>query len=139
MTRRGRAPVARSSVSAYSASGRGARAVGGVESLAEEFSRFGAAIAAPKHGAEVGEGTRAFKPGVAALERGDGLTEQRRSTVTAGDDAGGAHSHAECARGAERLRELELFFGQAFRRFMIAEREVGERGLRTPGEVARGR
>jgi hypothetical protein len=109
--------------------GWGAGAVGGVESLAEELPRFGAAIPAPKHCAEVGERTCALKPGVATLERGDGLTEQRRSTVTAGDDAGGAQSHAECARGSECLRELKLFFGQAFRRFVIAEREMGERGL----------
>jgi hypothetical protein len=55
--------------------GSGARAVGGVECLAEELSRFGAAVASPKHGAEVSERARSFQPGVAALERVDGLTE----------------------------------------------------------------
>ena len=107
----------------------GAGAVGGVECLAEELSRFGASVASPKHGAEVGERARSFQPGVAALERVDGLTEQRRSTVTAGHDAGGAQRHAECARSAERPRELKLLFRQAFRRFVIAERELDECGL----------
>src|SRR5262245_26744646 len=55
--------------------GSGARAVGGVECFAEELSRFGASVASPKHGAEVGERARSFQPGVAALERLDGLTE----------------------------------------------------------------
>ena len=40
----------------------GARAVGGVERLAEELSRFGAPVAPPKHGAEVGESSRSFQP-----------------------------------------------------------------------------
>ena len=107
----------------------GAGSVRGVERLAEQLPRFSAAIASPKHGAEVSEGARSFQPGVTALERVDRLTEQKRSTLTAGHYAGGTPSHAECARGAERLRELKLFFGQAFRRFVIAEREMGERGF----------
>ena len=136
-TRRGRAPVARSSVSACSRERLGARAVGGVECLAEELSRFGAPIAPPKQGAEVGEGARSLQPGVAPLERVDRLAEQGRSTVTAGNDAGGALRHAECARGAECPGELELLFCEASCRLALAEREMGERGLRSPGEVTR--
>jgi len=62
--------------------------VGGVECLAEQLSSFGAPVASPKHGAEVSEGTRSLQAGVAALEGVDGLTEQGRSTLTAGHDAG---------------------------------------------------
>ena len=115
----------------------GARAVGGVECLAQKLPRLGASIAPPKHGAEVGESARSLQPGVAALERVDGLTEQGRSAVAAGHDAGGTHRHAERARGAECPRELELLVCEALRRFAVAERELGERGLRAPGEVAR--
>ena len=109
--------------------GPGTSAVGGVEGLAEELARFGAAIATPKHGAEVGKGTCSLQRGVTALERLDCLTEQGRSTVAAGHDAGGAKRHAECARGSECLSELKLLFGEAFRGFVIAQREMGERGL----------
>jgi hypothetical protein len=109
--------------------GSGAGAVGSVESLAEELPRFGAAIAAPEQGAEVCEGARSLQAGVAALERGDGLAKQGRSTVTAGHDAGGTHRHAERARGAERAGELNLLLCKASRRFVIAEREMDERGL----------
>ena len=111
--------------------------MGGVECLAEELSRFGAPIAPPKQGAEVGERARSFQPGVATLERVDRLAEQGRSTLTAGHDAGGALRHAECARGAERPGELELLFCETSCRLALAEREVGERGLRPPGEVTR--
>ena len=136
-TRRGRAPVARSSVSACSRERPGARAVGGVECLAEELSRFGAPIAPPEHGAEVGEGARALQSRVATLEGVDGLAEQGRSALAAGNDAGGALGDAERARGAERPGELELLVREASRRLVLAEREMSERGLRSPGEVAR--
>src|SRR6266498_2376358 len=114
-----------------------ARAVGGLECLAEQFSRFGAPIAPSEQGAEVGKGARSLQPGVSALERVDRLTEQGRSTITAGHDAGGALGHAERARGAERSGELELLVCEAFRLLSLAEREVGDRGLRPPGKVAR--
>jgi hypothetical protein len=107
----------------------GASAVGGVQCLAEQLPRFGAAVAAPEQGAEICEGARSLQAGVAALERLDGLAKQGRSTVTAGHDAGGTHRHAECARGAERAGELKLLLYQASRRFVIAERELDERGL----------
>src|SRR5512133_2026319 len=64
--------------------------------------------------------------------------EQGRPTVTAGHDAGGTQRHAECARGAESPGQLELLRCEAFSRLLIAERELGERGLRSPREVARG-
>ena len=66
----------------------------------------------------------------------DGLAQQGRSALAAGHDAGGTPGDAERARGAECLGELELLRGQAYGRFVLAEREVGERGLRTPREVA---
>ena len=62
----------------------------GVQRLAEELSRFGAAITSPKHGAEVSEGASAFQLSLAALERVDGLTEQKLSALASGDDAGRA-------------------------------------------------
>ena len=115
----------------------GAQAVGDVERLAEKLSGLGAPIAPPKEGAEVSQGTRSFQSGVAALERVDGLTKQELSTLTAGHDAGGMLCHAECARGAECPGKLELLFRQASGRFAVAEHEMGERGLRSPREVAR--
>ena len=66
----------------------------GIECLAQQLPSFGASVAAPKHRAEVGEGARSFKPGVAALKRVDRLTEQRRSMLTAGHDAGSALRYA---------------------------------------------
>ena len=111
--------------------------MGGVECLAQQLPRLGATIAAPEHRAEVGERARSFQPRVAALEGLDRLAEQGRSAVTAGHDAGGTQRDAECARGAERPGELELLFCQTFSRLVIAERELGECGLRSPGEVAR--
>src|SRR5205814_10410422 len=85
-----------------------ARAVSGVECRAQELACLGAPIAPPEHGPEVGESARSFQPGVTALERVDGLTNQELSTLTAGHDAGGTLRDAERARGAERLSELEL-------------------------------
>ena len=80
---------------------------------------------------------RSFQPRVTTVERVDRLTEQGRSTVTAGHDTSGTQCDAECARGAERPGKLELLFCQTFRRLVIAERELGEGGHRSPGEVAR--
>ena len=57
--------------------------------------------------------------------------------VTAGNDAGGTLRHAERARGAECPGELELLVCEASRRLVLAEREMGERGLRSPGEITR--
>ena len=91
----------------------GARAVGGVECLAQEFSRLGSPIAPPQQGAEVGEGARSLQARVATLERLDRLTEQKRPTVTAGHDAGGMLRHAERTRGAECPGELDLLFCEA--------------------------
>ena len=109
----------------------------GVDRLAQELSRFGAPVAAPKHGTEVGEGTRAFQPGAAALELVDGLTEERCSTVTAGHEPGCALRQAECARCTECLREPKLLFGQASCGVAIAERELCERCLGPPREETR--
>jgi hypothetical protein len=78
-----------------------ARAMGGVESLAEELSRFGAPVAPPEQGAEIGEGTRSLQPCVTTLEGVDRLAEQEPSTLTAGHDAGGTHRHAERAWSPE--------------------------------------
>jgi hypothetical protein len=65
-----------------------------VECFAEELSGFSAPVASPKHGAEVSQGTRSFQPRIAAFEGGDGLTEQGRSAVTAGHDAGSTLRYA---------------------------------------------
>jgi hypothetical protein len=54
----------------------GARAVGGLECLAKQCSSFAAAIAPPKQGAEVSEGTRPFQRGVTMLKGLDRLAEQ---------------------------------------------------------------
>ena len=118
----------------------GAGAVGGVERLAEQLSRFGAAVASPKHGAEVGERARSFQPGVAALERVDrphGAATLPRSPPAT---TPAARSATPSARGAPNARaSSKLLFCEAFRRFAIAEREMGERGLRSPGERSSGR
>ena len=112
-------------------------AVGGVEGLAEQLSRFGTSVAPPEHRPEVGKRASPLESGIAALEHLDRLTEQGHSTVTARHDAGGTQGHTECARCAEGPGQLKLLFCQAYRRFVIAESELGERGLRSPGEVAR--
>ena len=108
----------------------------GVECLAQELARLGASIAPAKHGAEVGESARSFQAGV-TLECLDGLPKQELSTLAAGDEAGGTFRDAERARGAERAGELELLFCEASCRLGIAEREMGKRGFRSPGEIAR--
>jgi hypothetical protein len=117
--------------------GSGARAVGGVECLAEQFPRFSAAIAAPEQCTEVGERPRSLQPRVAALERVKGLMEQERSTVTACDDPGGTQGHTERARRAECAGEFEVLFGEPSCRCTVAERVMGERRLRPPGEITR--
>src|SRR5215208_2837569 len=114
-----------------------APAVGGIESLAEKFPRFGAAVAPPEQGAEVGERTCSLHVRIASLERVDCLAEQGRSTVAAGNDAGGTLRRSQCAGSAECRGELDLLVCEASRRLALAEREVGERRLRAPGEVAR--
>ena len=75
--------------------------------------------------------------GVATLELVDRLAEQGRPTLTAGNDAGGAFCHAERARRAERSGEFEFLCGAALGLVALAEREMSERGLRSPGEVTR--
>jgi hypothetical protein len=103
--------------------------VGGVESLAEELSRFRASIAPPKHRAEVSESPRSFQVGITLVEGVDGLAEQGCSTVTAGHDAGRTKRHAECAGRAERAGEPKFVFCQASRRFLIADRKMDEGSL----------
>jgi hypothetical protein len=100
----------------------GTRAMGGVECVTEQFSSFGAAIAPPKHGAEIGKGAGSFQFGIAALEHFDRLTEQQLSTVAAGHDAGGALGDAESARSSERQRELDFLLCETSRLFAFAER-----------------
>ncbi|TMM33789.1 MAG: hypothetical protein E6F93_04775 [Actinobacteria bacterium] len=82
-----------------------------VECLAEQLSCFGASIAPPKQGAEVGKGTRSLQLGIAMLEGVDRLTEQELPTVTAGHDAGGALRHAERAPGQTTGEGLQEFGG----------------------------
>jgi hypothetical protein len=89
----------------------GALALSAVQRVAEKFSRLGAPIAAPKDGAEVGEGARAFQPCVATLEGFDGLAKQEFSLLAASGDAGRSLRHAEHARSAESVRKLELRSG----------------------------
>jgi hypothetical protein len=72
----------------------GARTVGDVECLAQELSRFGAPIASSEQGAEVGESARSLQAGIAPLERVDRPAEQGRSTITAGNNAGGTLRYA---------------------------------------------
>src|SRR6266571_9470173 len=72
------------------------------------------------------------------LERVDRLTEQELSSLTTGHDAGCTARNAERARGAESACKLELLLCEAFCRFVIAEREMGQRSLRPPREVTRG-
>jgi hypothetical protein len=67
-----------------------ARAARGVQCLAKELSRFCASITPPKLGAEVSEGASPFQLGIAALERVDGFTEQKLSTLASGHEASGA-------------------------------------------------
>src|SRR5262249_35181066 len=62
--------------------------------------------------------------------------EERRPPVAACDEPGGAFGDPEGARGAERAGELELLVGEASRGLELREREVGERSLRPPREVA---
>src|SRR5206468_859830 len=116
----------------------GTRTVSGVESLTEQLAGFGAVIAATEERAEVGQGARSLQGRIGALERGRRLAEEQRSVVTSGDDAGGAHRDTKRTRGAECARELELFGCKAFRRFLVAEHEMGERSLGPPGDPARG-
>jgi hypothetical protein len=115
----------------------GACVVGGIECLAEELSRFGAPIAPPEQGAEVGEGACSLQPGVAPLELVDRLAEQGPSTITAGNNARSPLCHAHCARSAECPGELELLFYEASGRLALAERALRESGLRPPGEETR--
>src|SRR4029453_10185400 len=77
------------------------------------------------------------QPCIALLERVDRLTEQGRSIVSAGNDAGGALRHAKRARGAERPGELELLVCQASCRLVLAECEMSKSGVRSPREVTR--
>src|SRR5215207_3713055 len=79
----------------------GARAMSGVECLAEQLSSFAAAVASPQHRAEVGEGARSLQRDLAALELVDRLTQEQRSAVTAGNDAGSTLRYPERARRAE--------------------------------------
>src|SRR5829696_4325269 len=108
-----------------------------VERLAEELSSLAAAIAPSEHGAEVGESARPFQPGVTTLEVVHRLAEKRFTALAAGDDSGGTLRHARGARGAECPGELDLLVDEPRGRIPITERELGERGLRPPGEVAR--
>src|SRR6185369_15663937 len=78
-----------------------------------------------------------FQTGVDSFERVDGLTKQRGSTVTAGHHAGGTQGDAKRARAAECPRMLKLLFCQPLRGFEIAERQIGERSIRSPGDVTR--
>jgi hypothetical protein len=80
---------------------------------------------------------RALQRGVATLEVVECLAEQGRPALAAGNDTGGAFGHAERPRGAERPGEFEFLCGSAFGLVAVAECEVSERGLRSPGEVTR--
>ena len=103
--------------------------MGGVECVSEELSRFGAAIAPPEQGAEIGQGACSLQPGVAPLELVDRLAEQGRSTVTACNDAGGPLGYTDRAWGSECPGELELLLREALGQLALAERELGERGV----------
>jgi hypothetical protein len=107
----------------------GARAVGGVECVAEELSRLGAPVAPPQHCAEVDERARAFQHYVGVLECLNRLAKQQLSLFTAGGEAGRPLRDAEGARDAECPGKLELLFRKAPSLLLLAEREPGERGL----------
>jgi len=87
----------------------GSDAVGCVEGIAEELSRFRPSVAPPKHCPEVDESSCSFQSRLAVFERVNGLAEQLLSAITAGHDAGGAARHANRAGRTERPCKLELF------------------------------
>ena len=109
-----------------------------VERFAQELPSFGSAVAAPELRAEIGKRTRALQSRTGSCEPVNSLAKQKLAPVAAHDDADGAFRDAERAGRAERLSELELLLGEALGRFAVAEREVSERGFRSPREV-RGR
>jgi hypothetical protein len=104
-----------------------------VERLAEKLTGFGAAIAPPQHGAEVGKGARPLQLRVAACEVVDSLAKQSLSPVATRYQAGGSLCDAQRTRGAERLGELELLCCEPLSRVTIATRQLDERGLGSPG------
>ncbi len=116
---------------------RGPDTVSGVESLAKELSRLGAAIAPSKHRTEIDESSRSFQFRITTLERINRLAQQLLATIAAGHDAGGATRHADRAWRTELHCKLELFTRKPFSRFAIAERQVCERSLRPPRQERR--
>ena len=128
--------MARSSVSAYSASGP-APARWAASSASRSSSR-----------ASVRRLRRRSMAPRSARARALPTWRRRARTRRWPHGAGTLHGHRRPRRrrhaaprraraGAERLGEQKLLFCQAFRRFVIAEREMGERGVRSPGDVTR--
>ena len=115
----------------------GARAVGGVECLAQAALALRCVDCAAGAWRRGQRGARSSNLRVAALERVDRLTEQDAPRSPPATTPAARSATPSRTRGAERPGELELLFCQAFCRLVIAERELGERGLRSPGKVAR--
>ena len=137
-TRRGRAPVARSSVSACSASG-AAPARCAASSASRSSSRAWLRRLRRRRSAPRSVSARARSSfGAALSERLDRLAEQRPRPRRRRRRRRPRAARRPSARGAPNARASSS--SSSARRCAagcVAEREVGERGLRSPGEIAR--
>ena len=114
-----------------------ASAVGAVKRFAEELSRFAGRLGRRSRAPRSARARALSNPESARPKPSTASRSRRLSAITAQDDAGGPLRHAQCARGAECPGKLELLFLDAPSLLGIPEREMGQRGLRSPGEETR--
>ena len=115
----------------------GAGVVRGVDGATQDVAGVDPAVAATQERAEIGEGASLFELGVGAAQHLDRLAQQHLAGRTAGDQPGGPQRHAEGAGGAEGAGQRQFFRAQESCRVMFAQRQMCERGLGAPGEIAR--
>src|SRR4051794_3536407 len=137
--RRGRAPVARSSVSARRAKGSApawcARCSASRSRLRASVRRFARRRTAPRSVSAA----RVLDRRTGALEGRDGLAREELAVATAGGRAGGPQGHAEGPRGPKGPREPELLLGEAIGGVGLSERQERPRGVGAPGHEGRRR
>ncbi len=130
--RRGRAPVARSSLSARAASGRGAADRRQLERMPKLLAGLGAAVGSAKRRSQLGARLRVLELRRRPAQHVDRFLEQLEPALAALDEACRTQGRAERPRGTPRARELDLFLGKRAGLVPPAELKQSQRGGRAP-------